>query len=173
MNRLICLLCLLFSAHAAMAEMGRLFFTPAERAKLDELRANAKSVEIVDTLGLEVPVPVAPPSDVSIQGYVKRGDGKKSTVWVNGQPVQENSSGAGVEVGRIQSGSNQIPLKLPSSGKSIQLKAGQMYDPVNDQVSDVKASKNPSRDGEAELTIPPSDKLPPEVLEKIRELKRN
>jgi hypothetical protein len=137
MNRLICLLCLLFSAHAAMAEMGRLFFTPAERAKLDELRANAKSVEIVDTLGLEVPVPVAPPSDVSIQGYVKRGDGKKSTVWVNGQPVQENSSGAGVEVGRIQSGSNQIPLMLPNSGKSLRLKAGQVYSPATDSVNEM------------------------------------
>lgn len=173
MIRLICMLCLLFSANTAMAEMGRLFFTPAERARLDELRANAKSVEIVDTLGLEAPAEVAPPSDVSVQGYVKRGDGKKSTVWINGQPVQENSSGAGVEVGKIQSGSNQIPLMLPGSGRSIQLKAGQIYDPVNDQVSDIKASKNPARDGEAESSVPPSDKLPPEVLEKIRELKRN
>jgi hypothetical protein len=174
MKQWIFLLCLLCAANPATAEMGRLFFTPAERANLDVLRANAKSVEIIDaTTGIETPIEIAPPSDVSVQGYVTRGDGKKSTVWVNGQPVQENSSGAGVEVGKIQSGSNQIPLMLPGSGRSIQLKAGQIYDPVNDQVSDIKASKNPSREGEAELPVPPSDKLPPEVLEKIRELKRN
>ena len=146
MIRLICTLCLLFSAPAAMAEMGRLFFTPAERARLDELRANAKSVEIVDMPGVEAPVQVAPPSDVSLQGYVKRGDGKKSTVWINGQPVQENSSGAGVEVGELQGSSNQVPVTLPSSGRSLKLKAGQVYSPATDSVSEIRASSSGASD---------------------------
>ena len=137
MTRLIWTICLLFTAQSAMADMGRLFFTPSERAKLNELRANAKSVEIIDPTGTDAPAEVAPPSDISIQGYVKRGDGKKSTVWVNGQPLQENSSGAGVEVGRIQSGSNQIPLMLPNSGKSLRLKAGQVYSPATDSVNEM------------------------------------
>ena len=163
MIRLICMLCLLFSANTAMAEMGRLFFTPAERARLDELRANAKSVEIVDTLGVEAPAEVAPPSDVSVQGYVKRGDGKKSTVWINGQPVQENSSGAGVEVGKIQSGSNQIPLMLPNSGKSLRLKAGQVYSPTTDSVNELGTTPSgpgyPERSGvTADTALPAGDK---------------
>jgi hypothetical protein len=174
MKRWVFLLCLLCGANPAAAEMGRLFFTPAERANLDVLRANAKSVEIIDaTTGIETPIEIAPPSDVSVQGYVTRGDGKKSTVWVNGQPVQENSSGAGVEVGKIQSGSNQVPLMLPGSGKSIKLKAGQIYDPASDQISDIKARKNPQRTEDSETTDAPADKIPPEVLEKLRELKRN
>ena len=155
MIRLICMLCLLFSANTAMAEMGRLFFTPTERARLDELRANAKSVEIVDTLGVEAPAEVAPPSDVSVQGYVKRGDGKKSTVWINGQPVQENSSGAGVEVGKIQSGSNQIPLMLPNSGKSLRLKAGQVYSPTTDSVNELGTT--PSGPGYPERSLATAD----------------
>lgn len=170
MIRLICMLCLLFSGNTAMAEMGRLFFTPAERARLDELRASAKSVEIVDTLGVEAPAEVAPPSDVSVQGYVKRGDGKKSTVWVNGQPVQENSSGAGVEVGKIQSGSNQIPLMLPGSGKSVQLKAGQKFNFQSGEISETKTSKT----GQAESKIPQDittdlPAVPDEILKKLKE----
>ena len=173
MNRLLLLLCLLFSLNSASAEMGRLFFTPGERAKLDELRANAKSVELADVVSGEVPIEVAPPADVSIQGYVKRSDGKKSTVWVNGQPVQENSNGGGVEVGKLQGNSNQVPLTLPGSGKSLRLKAGQTYNPVNDQISEVKAAKQ--REASSDISESGeigSEPIPPEVLEKIRELKR-
>ncbi|HWU82102.1 MAG TPA: hypothetical protein VN063_01330, partial [Methylophilaceae bacterium] len=73
----ILLLCLLFGANAAMADMGRVFFTPAERARLDELRANAKSVDISEQADPQAVIEIAPPRDVSVQGYVKRGDGKK------------------------------------------------------------------------------------------------
>ena len=141
MNHLILTCCLVLTTIDAIAETGRLFFTPAERARLDELRSNAKSVELTnDPNAIAAPVEIAPPSDVSVQGYVKRSDGKKGTVWVNGQPVQENSSGAGVEVGKLQGSSNQVPVTLPSSGKSLKLKAGQVYSPSTDSVSEVRAS---------------------------------
>jgi hypothetical protein len=166
MMRLIWLFCALLTAQSATADIGigRLFFTPAERAKLDELRANAKSVEIIDPTGLEAPAELAPPSNVSIQGYVKRGDGKKSTVWVNGQPVQENSTGAGVEVGRIQNGSNQIPLMLPNSGKSLRLKAGQVYSPATDSVNEMGTTRSdqayPERSGTIGDPVSPADDKP-------------
>lgn len=134
-RRILLLLCLLFGAHTAMADMGRVFFTPAERARLDELRANAKSVDISEQADPQAMIELAPPSDVSVQGYVKRSDGKKSTVWVNGKPVQENASGAGVEVGKLGN-SNQVPITLPNSGKSLKLKAGQVYSPATDSVSE-------------------------------------
>lgn len=172
MSRVILIFLLLCCVQTAAAEMGRLFFTPAERAKLDELRANAKSVDITDLQQPETVIQ-APPSDISVQGYVKRSDGKKSTIWVNGQPVQEDSSGVGVEVGKIQSGSNQVPLTLPGSGKSVKLKAGQTYDPASDQVTEVKAGKGrkPSEDTQ-ENGVTDNAPLSEEVLEKIRELKR-
>ena len=135
MKRCLFLLCLVLGVNTAMADMGRVFFTPAERARLDELRANAKSVDLSEQANPQAVIEVAPPSDISVQGYVKRGDGKKSTVWVNGQPVQENSSGAGVEVGKL-GGSNQVPITLPNSGKALRLKAGQVYSPMTDSVSE-------------------------------------
>lgn len=173
MKKLIFLVLLVFSFELMAAEMGRLFFTPAEREKLNNLRANAKSVDLTEISAPDAPAIVTPPSDVSVQGYVKRSDGKKNTVWVNGQPVQENSSGAGVEVGRLQGNSNQVPLTLSGSGKSVNLKAGQTYNPNNDQVSEVKASKKPESESDnSEKGQISSDPLPPDVLEKIRELKR-
>lgn len=140
MKRLVFLLLLTFSLSAVAAEMGRLFFSPTERARLNELRANAKTVEQVDQTNPEAAEVVAPPSDVSVQGYVKRSDGKKNTVWVNGQPVQEGSRAGGVDVGKLQGGSNQVPLTLSGSGKAVKLKAGQAYSPAMDTVSEVGAS---------------------------------
>ena len=148
MKRSLLLLCLMLGVNTAMADMGRVFFTPAERARLDELRANAKSVDLTEQANPQAVIEVAPPSDISVQGYVKRGDGKKSTVWVNGQPVQENSSGAGVEVGKL-GGSNQVPITLPNSGKALKLKAGQTYSPMTDSVSEAGAAAS-SRDDPAQ-----------------------
>ena len=164
MKRLILISCLLISATHVMGETGRLFFTPSERARLDEIRANAKSIEVTnDPNAIAAPVEIGPPSDVSIQGYVKRGDGKKGTVWVNGQAVQENSSGAGVEVGKLQGSSNQVPVTLPSSGRSLKLKAGQVYSPSTDSVSEIRASSSGASDLTqsgtiGELPSPTSDK---------------
>lgn len=173
MKRLVFLCLLTFSLSALAAEMGRLFFTPAERARLNELRANAKTVELVDQTNPEAVEVAAPPSDVSVQGYVKRSDGKKSTVWVNGQPVQEGSRAGGVDVGKLQGGSSQVPLTLPGSGRSLKLKAGQIYNPASDQISDIKATKNPQRAEDSETIDVPGDRVPREVLEKLRELKRD
>lgn len=174
MKRLVFLCLLTFSLSALAAELGRLFFTPAERARLNELRANAKTVELVDQTNPEAVEVVTPPSDVSVQGYVKRSDGKKSTVWVNGQPVQEGSRAGGVDVGKLQGGSNQVPLTLSGSGKSVKLKAGQLYDPANDQITDVKASRNQEKKGDAEpRSVLEEGVIPAEVLEQTKEPKRN
>ncbi|MDP2248188.1 MAG: hypothetical protein Q8J65_08660, partial [Nitrosomonadales bacterium] len=71
---------------------GRLFSTPKERANLDYLRQTSKPPSQEQLLDEEelTAAPVVPNS-VSMQGYVKRSDGKKGTVWINNTPMQENS----------------------------------------------------------------------------------
>lgn len=131
----------MISVNAAPLE-GRLYTTPAERARLDQLRLTSKppsGQELQDeqTEGVVV-VPVAPPS-VSVQGYVKRSDGKKGTVWVNNQPVQENSESGEVRVGKLPRIGNQVRIDIPASGRNVNLKAGQVYMPETDSISEDKA----------------------------------
>ena len=68
------------AASAAEVELGTLFFSPAERSAMDRLRRGE-------------PVTSAAPGGATINGYVKKSDGK-STVWVSGRayPVNPNSS---------------------------------------------------------------------------------
>lgn len=72
----------------------------------------------------------AAPSEINLQGYVKRNDGKKSTVWVNGEPLQENAETSEVQVGKLPHDGKNIPLKLRKTGKSLSLKAGEIYLPT-------------------------------------------
>ncbi len=142
MMRIILIVGLLFSnLTIASDNFGRLFTTPVERANLDYLRKtstqanSAKEKEdVTETSEIE---PAHLPASVSMQGYVKRSDGKKGTVWLNHQPVQENSNNGELQIGRLGRDSNEVQLSLPNSGKNFRLKAGQVYSPETNAVSDL------------------------------------
>ncbi len=140
--KLIALMIIFFSQLATAAEpMGRLFTSPNERSNLDYLRQTKKN----EPLKVEAPAQeaeVAPPAivvlpdAVNLQGYVKRNDGKQSTVWVNNQAMTENSRNKEVTVGKLSEGSNRVPIKLSANGKRLNLKAGQVYDPQSNRVQE-------------------------------------
>ncbi len=137
MRYLLMILMLLPGITVAADSLGRLFTTPAERASLDYLRQTRKA----EVLEADKSAEAAPavPSSISVQGYVKRSDGTKGTVWVNQKPMQENSGTDEIQVGKLRADGNQVQLKLPANGKSLNLKAGQMYVPETDSVSEVSA----------------------------------
>jgi len=141
---LILLLSLPLSAVAAEpAQLGRLFLSPGERAALDVVRQNSRPPERIITPGADgedeevVDAPAAALPVVTVHGYVKRSDGK-GTVWINGQPVQEKSATKNVEIGRLQGGANEVQVKLPSTGQTVKLKAGQSYDPASGKVGSLR-----------------------------------
>jgi hypothetical protein len=68
---------LLAAAAAQGAELGTLFSTPEERARLDRLRRGEPLVAAQAAGGATAH---------AITGYVKRSDGR-STVWIDGSPV--------------------------------------------------------------------------------------
>ena len=73
-----------FATAAGAAELGTLFHTPQERERLDRLRRG--EVAAAPASG--------PRAERAITGYVKRSDGR-STVWIDGVPVQVPTSRAG------------------------------------------------------------------------------
>jgi hypothetical protein len=77
-------LCLAASA-AGAADLGTLFTTPEERARLDRIRRG-------DSPAAEAGAPVGNRAPV-VTGYVKRSDGR-NTVWIDGSPVAVGRGGA-------------------------------------------------------------------------------
>ena len=142
---------------------GRLFTTPNERANLDYLRQTSKVPSLQENIENEENVTVAPtlPSSVSLQGYVKRGDGKKGTVWVNNEPVQENSDTGEVRVGKLPREGGQVQINIPASGRNVNLKAGQVYVPETDSISEDKARatdmSKPDIEDAGTIGVSPSD----------------
>jgi hypothetical protein len=138
----IVLLMVLLLPHLAQAEdrLGRLFLTPAERSNLDYVRQTSKPPD--KTIKSEVSeesaepgevTPSAPVSAVTVQGYVKRSDGK-GTVWVNRRPLRETSTQGEIGVGRVGGTDGRVRLKISGAEKEVALKAGQTYDPVSGAV---------------------------------------
>ena len=142
----------LVSSQLALAAepIGRLFTSPAERSNLDQLRQTKK--KLIAPVISETPIdaaeaaPIVLPEAVSLQGYVRRNDGKDGTVWVNNQALQENSRNKEVAVGKLSESSNRVPVKLSGNGKYLNLKAGQVYDP---QTGRVREARNNAAQGDS------------------------
>jgi hypothetical protein len=143
--------CLLFSTIApAQDNFGRLFTTPAERANLDYSRKITKDVSakemqapanVEPTKMVEEPN-VEPTAPISMQGFVKRSDGKKGTVWINHQPILENTSHDDLSVGRLTKDKSEVEIGL-KSGQHFALKAGQAYEITSNKRQEiVKPAKN-------------------------------
>ena len=130
------------ASHSANAEpIGRLFFTPEQRAVLDKLRAKGikgASVEEPPTAAAfpeQPPEPEPPPAPITLDGFVRRSSGK-STTWINQVPHNEQEVSQGIRVRQRLSRPPAISIVLPS-GKQVNLKAGQSFDRTTGKVSEV------------------------------------
>lgn len=81
MARRVCLAAFLALATlgSGATELGALFYTPEERARLDKLRRG-------EPLEPRAAVPGAMRSPQALTGFVQRSDGR-TTVWIDGNPV--------------------------------------------------------------------------------------
>jgi hypothetical protein len=136
MAQLLALIVLMAGAGtAAGAEFGRMFFTPAQRAALDHFRdLNIRSAAISDDDNDKDLVPPSPaPEQVSVNGIVRRSDGK-NTVWINNRAVgAQQAPGILVAPGKDD---NRVKLTVPQSGRSFELKVGQTADTVSGTVAE-------------------------------------
>lgn len=82
-ERLVISLVLLAAAvPLAAAELGTLFHTPEERARLDRLRRGEPATPPGTQPNIGASVPQMP----EVTGFVRRSDGR-NTVWIDGRPV--------------------------------------------------------------------------------------
>jgi len=118
-------LLLLLAPGAEAQELGRLFFTPQQRADLDARR----KARVPDK-----PAAAAVASPVTrLDGYVKRSDGP-STVWINGESITEGAPDAP----RIDRGARgSVSVGVGEGGGRVRMKPGESLDRGNGEVHDV------------------------------------
>ncbi len=111
------------AAKAAKAEesVGRLFFTPAQRASLDIARTRRAPTSLATEGAEETATPVA--QTITYGGMVRRSDGK-STVWLNNRPINDQELVGGPIIGRVRPDGG-VSLQVPQSGRGVDLKPGQ------------------------------------------------
>lgn len=121
---------LLATAQLAQAAepIGRIFYTPEQRAQLDALRSQkAVAIQVRDE-----PVPEI----VTYKGIVRRSDGK-ATVWVNNEALSEAELRDKQSiVGRVDR-NGQILLQTPqAASRQLQLKVGQSAELLSGRIDE-------------------------------------
>jgi hypothetical protein len=107
-------------AHEESHKIGRLFFSPDERAMLDRMRQKSGGSTVTAT------------EQVTLNGIVRRSSGK-TTAWINQVPQNENETPQGIAVQQGKTSKPSALLLLPS-GKQVQLKAGQTFDTTKGKI---------------------------------------
>ena len=119
MRALLAILILLLPLAATAAEpLGRLFFTPEQRAQLDTLRTK----KVVAAQVKDEPAP----EFVTYSGIITRGDGK-TTVWVNNKALSEvDMRDTASLVGRVErDGRILVQSGQAANAPALRLKVGQ------------------------------------------------
>jgi hypothetical protein len=126
---LVLLACLLAAPARAADPLGRLFFTPEQRAALDARR----KARVPDKPAAAV---VASPV-TRIDGYVKRSQGP-STVWMNGESLGEGAPEAPrIDAPARDGGDGSVSISVGESGRRVRLKPGESLDRGSGEVKDV------------------------------------
>ncbi len=117
---------ILFFGNAQAEDLGRLFFTPEQRAALDA-RRKARVPDRPATTSVVSPT-------TRLDGYVKRSGGR-STVFVNGEALLEGTPDAPVVDPERRGG--RVPVTGGEGRPRVELRPGQVLDRDTGAVRDV------------------------------------
>lgn len=122
-------------AHAEDRALGRLFFTPEQRDRLNVGRREAieNALRPAPQATVAAAPKAAPPQVVTLHGVVRRNDGA-TTVWMNGKAVNSQ-----FEANDIQSGSitrDSVGMELPGSKRRVRLKVGQSVEATSGTIEE-------------------------------------
>lgn len=129
------------NVHAADDSLGRLFFTPEQRAALEKLRYQ-KPVEVkIPEIISEEPPPTQPQEaenpavgNIQVNGLVYRKNGK-STAWINRVSSYEGDlANEYVQIDADNIKPDDVEIVIPVNDTRVNLKAGETFDPETDEV---------------------------------------
>lgn len=141
---LACLVAAMTSAPAAAADppIGRMFFTPSQRASLDIARSQRTRVTVAtETTAQEVIQPV--PQTITYGGMVRRSDGQ-TTVWINDRAVDNQAPAGGATIVRRVRPDGAVTLEVPQSNRRVDLKVGQSVEVLSGSVGEPYARPAPA-----------------------------
>jgi hypothetical protein len=117
------------------APLGRLFFTPGERAQLDIARMQKKPTTA--EVAAQPPEPPPMPQTVTYGGIIRRSDGK-AMLWINNQLVEEKDALSSLNLkGRVRP-DGAVTLQVPQTGGSINVKVGQSVEVQTGRVGEAR-----------------------------------
>lgn len=116
------------AAGTAAQELGRLFFTPEQRAALDARRKARVPDKPAAAAQVESPV-------TRVNGVVQRAGGK-STVWVNGEAIPEGRQAEAQGAAR-PAGAGRVSVPLGEGGTGLDMRVGESLNRESGQVSDI------------------------------------
>lgn len=127
--------------------LGRLFFTPEQRIRLEQLESNP-----------EVETGVTISNKILVNGIIQRHGGSR-VVWINGVP-QSQKSANGILAERDIS-PDSVPVKIPGTGNSVRLKVGQSIDLDSSVVRNASSAREiksaqQSAQKTGKMSIPPN-----------------
>lgn len=148
------------STPAPKPTLGRLFYTPSQRATLDEMRRRPQA-----TITLEQKASLPPaPEYVTLNGIVRRSDGT-TTVWLNDKQVRGRESEEGLQISpaRRESIPNRVTIVVPQTGNAVDLKVGQQLEVNSGEVKErYRAPSRPRPVAEAAAPQAPAQAAPRE-----------
>lgn len=117
---------LLGTGPAAAQELGRLFFTPEQRAALDARRA----ARLPDrpTVARESPTS-------RVDGYVARSSGR-TTVWVDGETLADGAQPDGLRVQRSRD-AGKVTVTFGEQPRRVEMRVGETLDRSTGDVKSV------------------------------------
>ena len=127
--RIALLACLLGAVDARAQELGRLFFTPEQRAALDARRKARVPDKPAAAPQVESPI-------TRVNGAVQRAGGK-STVWVNGEAIPENVPSTPNQAVPRATSPGRVSLPLGEGGRELDMRVGESLNRGSGEVRDV------------------------------------
>lgn len=132
-------------AVAAELSLGRLFFTPSQRASLDVARSQRTRVTVAtEATQVEIAQPV--PQTITYGGMVRRSDGR-TTVWLNDRAVDDRKAAGGSTMIRQVRPDGAVTLEVPQSSRRVDLKVGQSVEVLSGSIGE-GYRRPPAADGD-------------------------
>ena len=118
--------------------LGRLFYTPAQRAQLDTARAQRRKATVASEQEAAAPVPEV----LTYDGMVRRSDGK-TTVWINNRAINDGRPAGSLPFTSTLRPDGSVKLGVAQTDRSVDLKVGQSAEIVSGTITEPYGRASP------------------------------